>query len=67
MHMNRISEISGVVRENERYAALQGFSQDPLKWIGKWMIGKVVYLLYLGILFVLFLWYYYVFLPWKDK
>jgi hypothetical protein len=65
--MNRISEISGVVRENERHEALHRFSQGPLKWVAKWIVGKVVYLIYLGLLFVLFLWYYYVFLPWKDK
>jgi hypothetical protein len=67
VNMKRISENGGFVREYDRYVTRQQLSQDPLKWLGKWMVGRVVYLVYMGILLALFFWYYYIFLPWRDK
>ena len=67
MNMKRVSEIDAYESEIYRYMALQRFYRDPEKWIGKWMLGKVVYLVYLAIPLVLYIWYYYIFLPWRDK
>jgi len=55
------------MRNYDRYVTQQNFYQNPLKWVGKWTVGRVVYLVYMGILLTLFLWYYYIFLPWRDK
>lgn len=67
MNMYRLSGIGAYEREIDRFFAHQRFYRDPLMWIGKWMLGKVVYLVYLAIPLVLYIWYYYIFLPWKDK
>jgi hypothetical protein len=55
------------MRNYDRYLTQQNFYQNPLKWVGKWMVGRFVYLVYMGILVALFFWYYYIFLPWRDK
>ena len=69
--MNMNSIISGFDTYQsgiDRFLVHQRFHEDPLKGIGKWMLGIVVYLAYMGAIpLVLFLWYYYIFLPWKDK
>ena len=67
MNMSRLSELDVYAREIDLFMANQNFFRDPSKWIGKWMLGKVVYLVYLAIPFVLYIWYYYIFLPWRDK
>jgi len=67
MNMSRLSELDVYAREIDLYKANQNFFRDPSKWIGKWMLGKVVYLVYLAIPLVLYIWYYYIFLPWRDK
>jgi hypothetical protein len=67
MNMNRIGAITTYRREMDRFKFQQGFYRDPWKWMGKWMVGRVVHLLYTGIPIVLFLCYYYIFVPWRDK
>ena len=67
MNMNRLRALDAYEREMDRYRANQYFFRDPLKWIAKWMLGEVVYLLCLTIPFVLYIWYYYIFVPWRDK
>jgi len=67
MNMNFFSNIDAHEREFGRYMASQTFYEDPLKWIGKRMLGKGVYLVYMVIPLVLYFWYYYVFIRWRDK
>lgn len=67
MSTNRISALEAMERETDRFDAFQGFYRDPAKWIGKWMLGRVVYLLYIAIPIVLYFWDDYIFIPWRDK
>jgi predicted Fe-S protein YdhL (DUF1289 family) len=53
--------------EYERSVSYQRLLEDPLKWGGKWIAGKVIYGLYLVILLVLFIVYYYVVRPWLEE
>jgi hypothetical protein len=65
--MNRTNGIDGYERELGHSMARERYHRDPLKWIGKWMLGKVVCLVYLAMPLGLYIAYYYIFLPWKDK
>ena len=55
MNMSRLSELDVYAREIDLFMANQNFFRDPSKWIGKWMLGKVVYLVYLAIPLVLYI------------
>ena len=63
MKMMRLSEIDAYEREIRHDIVIRSLYHDPLKWIGRWMLGKVVYLGYLAISFVLFISY----RLWRDK
>jgi hypothetical protein len=65
--MNRVSRIDAELEEIGRWEVHQQLYQNPLKWIGKWMLGKGVYLAYLALHLALYIWYHYIFLPWRDK
>jgi hypothetical protein len=67
MKMIRLSEIDAYEREIRRDMAIRSLYHDPLKWIGRWMLGKVVYLVYLAISFVLFISNYVILRLWRDK
>jgi len=53
--------------EYERYVSYRRFLKNPLKWVGKWIAGNVMYGLYLVIPLVLFIVYYYVVRPWLEE
>ncbi len=67
MKMMRLSEIDAYEREIRHDIAIRSLYHDPLKWIGRWMLGKVVYLVYLAISFVLFISNYVILRLWRDK
>jgi len=51
----------------ERSLSRRRFYHHPVGWVGKWMIGGFVFGLYIAIPVALTIWYYYFFLPWRDK
>jgi hypothetical protein len=58
---------SSLLTEYDRYAARQRFYRNPWKWVVKWTAGIIVYLLYVALRLLLYSWYNYVFLPWRDR
>jgi hypothetical protein len=62
--MNRID---ASLQEIERADVHRLLYQDPLKWMGKWMVGKAVYLVYVALHLALYIWYHYIFIPWREK
>jgi len=64
--MNRISRYEDMVAEYERSMSRVRFHRRPLHSSGKWVLGKIVYGLYLALRFALYIWYYDFFISWRD-
>ena len=54
-----------VLKEYEHSISRQRFRSNPWRWVGKWIIGKIVYALYMGLRTALFIGYYDIFIPWQ--
>jgi len=55
-----------MVAEYERSMSRVRFHRRPLHSSGKWVLGKIVYGLYLALRFALYIWYYDFFIQWRD-
>jgi hypothetical protein len=54
-----------VLKQYEQSISRKRFRSHPYRWVGKWIIGKIVFALYMGIRAALFIGYYNIFIPWQ--
>jgi hypothetical protein len=66
VNMKHSGKYNGWLTEYERSISRARFYEDPLRWIGKWMLGRIVCVLYKAIHFALFIGYYDFFRPWRK-
>lgn len=65
--MKRLSKYEDMIVEYERSMSRFRYQRRPLHWTGKWILGKIVYVLYLTFRFALDVLYYDIFRAWRDS
>ena len=65
--MNRSSKHQDWSTEYLRSVSRTEFSNHPMLWMTKWILGGIVLVLYMAIRLAVDIVYYYVFLPWRES